>query len=1279
MTRANILIIEDDGILAIHIQDMLSRLGYTVMGPLATGEEAVALMTDLVAGKKPDLVLMDIELAGAMSGIAAAEIISQTSDVPIVFLTGFSQDPLLEKAKIAGPYGYLIKPVPERELAAAVEMALHRHKLDRQLKESQADLAKSEAKFRHLFENSPLGIFRTSLDGKALAVNTEMARIVGCATAEETLRDFTNLAGQLYVDPHRRTEILALLKKHGEVNHFEFEARKKNGEVLWISMNARLTQAEPINGQAGTQVIDGFAMDITKRKQAEQATRESEEALRALVASLPDVVMRFDRKGRHLFVSENVNTTVDFEAAQFIGKTHQELGFPGDLCALWEQSIQKVFDSNEPFETEFTLNGKQGSTIHNWRLVPEQDGQGRVNSVISLSRDITAHRRAEQNFQTLFREMLDGFALHEIICDQKGEPTDYRFLNVNPAFEQLTGLKAENIVGRTVREIFPHTEPYWIQTYGRVALTGEPAFFENYSSELHKYFEVTAFRPAPNQFASIVSDITERKQAEDSLREAQSLIERIINTIPVRVFWKDKNLIYQGCNTIFARDGGFEKPGDIIGKTDFDMAWKNQAQLYRADDLSVIESGDPKLLFEEPQTTPDGNTITLLTNKIPLRNIQGEITGVLGTYMDITDRKKAEETLKESETRFRTLADSGKALVWTAGLDKKCDYFNQVWLSFTGRTLDQELGDGWAEGVHPEDLDLCVDIYTTSFDRRAPFSMDYRLRRHDGVYRWVQDDGSPRYDSQGNFLGYIGHCLDITEQKQASAALKEKGTRIRALFDATADSVFLLDPAGTILDLNEHAAKRRGATVADLIGQSIYHTLDPDQAEKRRQAVETAITSRIMVLHEEERHGRSYGIRIFPIFNDSGKVVQLASFSRDNTERNQTEQEKAKLQEQLAQAQKLEGIGQLAGGIAHDFNNLLSPILGYTEMLQDSLAKSDKRYEWTENVRIAADRSKDLVRQLLIFSRKQASTMQIVDINEVIRRFQKILQRTLRENIDLTYALDESPLMIWSDSGQVEQIIMNLSVNAQDAMPQGGKLTIGTKPVILDQAFTQAKPDLKPGPHVLFQVQDTGSGIDQATMEHIFEPFFSTKEVGKGTGLGLATVYGIVKDHKGCIQVSSEPGQGTVFQIYFPVTTDAPAQLEEKAQSRIQTQGKETVLVVEDDNLVRGLIETALKNFGYTVISAGSPLECLKMIKAEEITVDLLLTDVVMPGLNGPQLFKTLNDWFKGLKVLYISGYTQNILEEQGLDEQTAILLHKPFTVPDLLTRVRETLDQTNT
>jgi PAS domain S-box-containing protein len=526
MPKATILIVEDNDILARHIEVMLSGQGYTLVGPLATGEEVVGFLAD----QQVDLILIDIELAGAMNGIATAEAVKQLSDIPVVFLTDFSHNPLLEQAKIFGPYGYLIKPVAEQELAATVKMALHRHSLHRQLQDSRLALAKSEAKYRDLFENSPLGIFRTTLDGKALAVNTEMARMVGCASPEEAIANFTRLADQLYVNPERRQQFVTLLKSEGAVKHFEYAGRKKNGETLWISMNAKLTRTDSVNSKTEEVVIDGFALDITDRKRAEQTLRDGERLLRDIAANIPGALYQFVRHPNGSFsipfMSEGASQVFGqpLEVLQDASRLFENV-HPDDIQRLWS-SISLSAETMSKWRQEFRIVFPSGQL--RWLQGNSQpshldDGGICWNGVVL---DITEQKQAEQSYQTLFHEMLNGFALHEIIYDSAGYPVDYRFLAVNPAFERMTGLKSTDVVGRSVKEVMPGIESHWIESYGRVVITGEPAFFENSSGDLKKYFEVTAYRPVPHQFACIFADITERKKAEDERKSLQHQLQQ---------------------------------------------------------------------------------------------------------------------------------------------------------------------------------------------------------------------------------------------------------------------------------------------------------------------------------------------------------------------------------------------------------------------------------------------------------------------------------------------------------------------------------------------------------------------------------------------------------------------------------------------------------------------------------------------------------------------------------------------------------------------------------
>jgi len=519
---------------------------------------------------------------------------------------------------------------------------------------------------------------------------------------------------------------------------------------------------------------------------------------------------------------------------------------------------------------------------------------------------------------------------------------------------------------------------------------------------------------------------------------------------------------------------------------------------------------------------------------------------------DNPERQRAEAALRESERRYRTLADSGQTLIWASNADKKFDYFNQPWLDFTGRPLARELGDGWVEDVHPEDLPRCLAIYTGAFDRRERFSMDCRLRRHDGEFRCIQNDGVPRYDSQGNFLGYIGHCLDITERKRAEA--------------------------------------------------------------------------------EEE-----------------------------------------KLTAQLVQGQKMESIGRLAGGVAHDFNNLLTVINGYSQLLLAKLSTGDPLRAGLLEISKAGERAAGLTRQLLAFSRKQVLEPRVLDLNQVVEEMRSMLGRVVGEDVEVRVALNAEAGTVHADPHQLEQVLMNVVVNARDAMPGGGKLLIETACVEWDESYAQAHPEARAGRYVMLAVSDNGVGMDEPTRRQIFEPFFTTKGAGQGTGLGLSMVQGIVEQSGGFINVYSEPGRGTTFKIYLPAPAEATA-VGETPVAVPALGGQETVLVVEDQAEVRAYTVAVLKAYGYRVVEAENAGAALLLCERDGERIDLVLTDVVMPNVSGRELARRLEKLQPGIRVLFMSGYTNNVIVPNGVLEKGAEFIQKPFSPEQLAAKIRAVL-----
>ena len=401
----------------------------------------------------------------------------------------------------------------------------------------------------------------------------------------------------------------------------------------------------------------------------------------------------------------------------------------------------------------------------------------------------------------------------------------------------------------------------------------------------------------------------------------------------------------------------------------------------------------------------------------------------------------------------------------------------------------------------------------------------------------------------------------------------------------------------------------------------------------------------------------------------------ILSITRDITDHKRAQEEKSQLERQIIQSQKLESIGRLAGGVAHDLNNLLSPILGFSELLLEDTNINDSGKEKLEQIIKAGMGARDLVRQLLAFSRKQTLEYKPLLINETLIGFEKLLQRTIRENIEIKFALSPRIRPVMADISQIEQVIMNLVVNAADAMPEGGKLTIETEPAVLDENYAAHRSGVSPGDYIMLAISDTGCGMDEETRMQIFEPFFSTK--GElGTGLGLATVYGIVKQHKGNIWVYSEPGMGTTFKVFLPVSVKKPFERKIIERTTADLKGSETILLVEDNKQVSNIVREILHRQGYTVLLAKNGKEAFKTLGSHNGTVHLLLTDVIMPDINGKELFIKLVQEYPALKVLYMSGYTNNVIVHHGVLDDGVQFIQKPFTTQALSIKVREVLDK---
>ena len=537
----------------------------------------------------------------------------------------------------------------------------------------------------------------------------------------------------------------------------------------------------------------------------------------------------------------------------------------------------------------------------------------------------------------------------------------------------------------------------------------------------------------------------------------------------------------------------------------------------------------------------------------------------------------------------------------------------------------------------------------------------------------VETRYSPLRDHQGVVTGAIGVSLDVTERQAAQETLRASEQRLQTIIDAEPACVKLVSRDGIVLDVNRAGLEMLGAkALSDVKGRPVKDIVHRDDVDRFFEVHDAAVAGRPgraefrITGFDASEHWVDSHLVPFDVPGTLRTERAVLSVTSDVTERKQ-------LEAQLQQAQKLEAIGLLAGGIAHDFNNLLTAIGGYTEIVVASFDESDRRREDLLEVSKAAQRAAALTRQLLAVSRRQVLQPTVLDVNAMVTSIQKLLHRTVPENIDIQLDLTSAANMVRADRGQLEQVVLNLGINAGDAMPRGGRLTIAAQSVDVDRVIAARRPPMPPGRYVRLVVSDTGTGMAPETQAHIFEPFFTTKAGGTGTGLGLATVYGIVKQSNGFIWVDSAVGRGTTFEIYLPAVDESVEAEPPAARTSQFTGGSQTILLAEDDGAVRRFARQILTTHGYTVLDARDGDEALAVARGHSGTIDLLVTDVVMPGLSGRDLAARLSVERPEVRVLYTSGYSEQMIIRSGLNKGLT-LLPKPFLPGDLLQKVGETL-----
>ena len=748
----------------------------------------------------------------------------------------------------------------------------------------------------------------------------------------------------------------------------------------------------------------------------------------------------------------------------------------------------------------------------------------------------------------------------------------------------------------------------------------------------------------------------------------------IADALPMPLCLLGPDQRYLFCNRAFA--DFFERPrGKILGRTMREIV--GEVGFSAREPMIALAFGGERQWFAADFEHPTRGTLALQTEYIPQCTPDGKVQGVVVLVHDVTEQRIAERALRESEARFRRIANSAPVMMWVTRLDRKREFVNEAYLHFAGLTRDTSPTHEWRDFIHPDDWDRVVAESIAGEASLQPFTLEARFRRHDGEWRWLRSVSRPRFGPDQELIGFIGAAFDFTVAKRGEEALKElvaertaeltaSEARFRGVFDSALEMISLMTPDGRYVEMNRTLRELLGLQSEEVAGKLAWElppvSHDPASASTMRRMIRQAAvgaTTECEIDVQVAGHPATHLASVKPVLGEDGRPVYLVGEARDVTELRGA-------QEQLRQSQKMEALGQLTGGIAHDFNNLLTVVVGGLDLIAKRESDPKLRH-YAQNALEAAERGARLTAQLLAFSRVQRLEVRPTFVGPLIENMRPLLRNVLGPGIEKHFHLDGDEIPILAEPTQLELAVLNLAINARDAMPDGGRLTFRTQRVSL-----AADSELDDGDYVALSISDTGAGMPAHVIERAFEPFFTTKEVGRGTGLGLSMVYGVARQSGGTARIRSSPGAGTTVTLYF---RRAPGEIAASGSETAQVHPTRprvdaSVLVIDDDPDVRGFVAATLDDLGYRVREAGEGQQGLDLFTTEP--ADLVIVDFLMPGLTGADVARAIRERRPDQPILFVSGYSETEAIRQAAPG--APLLPKPFRAEALDLAVRSAL-----
>jgi len=1269
MRTLRTLIIENDADFADLIRGQLEGAGYDLVCQRVETAEGVG---EALESADWDVILSDNGMPG-FSALDALEIVQESGrDIPFLIVSSSIGEETAASLMRHGANDYILKDDLSR-LVPAIKRGIQESENRREKREAEMALAQSEERLKLALSAAGLGAWERDLVTNEVFWSREASAILGSTVGGAKLED---IHWQIFDEDREnvRQRYKEAIDSRQPIT-VRFRIRRRDGEIIWVSESSQCEY----DGDGVPLRLVGTIRDITRDKKAEDALIEAEERYRVISESASDAVISIDEHSTILYANPATEKIFGYAPHELVAKP---------LTILMPDPQR---DAHMNGISRFTQTGRKNV---DWSRT-ETTGRKKDGTEIAIQISFGHHRKGDKQFFTGFiRDISEAKAAEtalraseermRAILDTEPECVKVlsdvgEILDINPAgLRILESDSLELIRGRGPKDLLL---PEYVVEFERVierVMGGEAVVYSYEITGLkgsRKWLEMHAvpLRSGSGEITSVLGvsrDVTEKQKSDELVRRSKQQYSDLINSV--------EGIVWEADVASFRFTFVSKQAEAILG---FPVErWYEEnfwAEHMHPDDrdwavnfcIASTRDGAPHS-FEYRMIAADGRTVWL-RDIVTVVMENGTPTTLRGIMVDVTEQRRKDAAIQ----RQAMLIEQANEAIFVWDTEAGILEWNKGCELLYGYTREEMVGR-FAMDVLQSDLPFTKEEFLEHLKANREWSGE--------VMQMTKDGRSVYGDNRYQLIDFEGRNVvlqtnrDTTPSRKSEEALKRSESRYRHLFENNPYPMWVYD-AETLkfLAVNNAAVFRYGYSKEEFLSMAILDIRPEDEIPKTLERAKSTMATIDTTenWHHRKKDGTVISVEITSHALDwEGRRSRLV-LAHDITERLAAQDALRASEEQLRQSQKLESIGILAGGMAHDFNNMLTAINGYSDLILRKIDKESPIRKNVEEIKKAGERSAELTGQLLAFSRRQILQPKVLDVNETIEETTSLIRRLIGEDVQIVKNLEPKLWKIEADPGQLAQVLMNLAVNSRDAMPDGGSLMIETSNVVLDKEYASRHIDVAPGNFVMLAVSDTGLGMDEPTRRRVFEPFFTTKPVGRGTGLGLSTVYGIVKQSGGNIWVYSEPGRGTTFKIYLPESRVISAAPDLETSQREMHIGSETILLVEDEESVRGLAREILESCGYTVIEASDGAEALEKFAPICDSVAMLITDVIMPKMGGRELSEKLRGTCPDIKVLFTSGYTDDAILRHGITDAGANFLQKPFTFKTLSRTVRSLLD----